>query len=54
MILTWGSNNYVKYMIYNFKNTLGFDPSKKHSAIPPNYKPEVYITDLCNDTEKAQ
>ena len=38
----------------NFKNTFGFDLSKKHTAIPPYYNPELYTTDLFNDAEKAQ
>ena len=38
----------------NFKNTLCFDPSKKHADIPPNYKPEINITDICNDAKKDQ
>ena len=37
-----------------FKNTLGFDPSKQHAAMPPTYKPELDTTELCTDTEKAQ
>ena len=35
MILTWGSKTYVKRMVEKFKNTFVFDPSKKHSVMPP-------------------
>ena len=38
----------------NFKNTFGFEPSKQHSAMPPDYKTELDTTDLCTDTEKGQ
>ena len=31
--------------MYNFKNTLVFKPSKKHSAMPPEYKPELDTTE---------
>ena len=37
-------------MMDNFKNTLGFDPSKKHAAMPTDYNPELETTDLCNNT----
>ena len=40
-------------MVDNFKNTFGFDPTKKHSVVPHNYKPELDTTELCTDTEKA-
>ena len=53
-ILTWGSNTYVKLMMGKFKNTSGFEPTKQHADMPPNYKPEINITDLCNDAEKDQ
>ena len=53
-ILTWGSKIYVKQMIENFKNTFGFDPSKQHSTIPPDYNRKLYTTKLFADTEKAQ
>ena len=38
----------------NFKNTLAFEPSKKNSAMSPDYKPELDATELCTDNEKAQ
>ena len=41
-------------MMNNFNNTFSFDPSKQHSDMPPNYKPELDITDICNNDEKAQ
>ena len=41
-------------MINNFRNTFEFDPSKQHCDMPTNYKPELEITYLCNDDEKAQ
>ena len=41
-------------MIDNFKNTFDFDPSKKHAAMPPAYKPELDTNGLFTDTEKAQ
>ena len=53
-ILAWGYKTYVKCMMDNFNNTFGFDTSKKNAAIPPDYKPELYTTDLYNDSEKAQ
>ena len=45
---------YGKHIMDNFNNTFGFDTSKKNAAIPPDYKPELYTTDLYNDSEKAQ
>ena len=53
-ILTWGSKTYVKHMMDNFNNNFGFDTSKKHNAIPPDYKPDLYTADVCNDYKKAQ
>ena len=53
-ILTWGFKTYVKHMMDNFNNTLIFEPSRKHSAIPPGYTHELDTTELCNDTEKSQ
>ena len=38
----------------NTKNTFGFEPSKKHSTMTTEYKPELNPTELCTDTEKAQ
>ena len=49
-ILTWDSKTYVKRMMDNFKNPFGFDTSKQHAAILPDYKPEFYTTGLCTDT----
>ena len=37
-ILKWVSKIYVKQMMDNFNNTFGFEPSKKNSATPPDYK----------------
>ena len=51
-ILTWVSKTYVKIMMENFKNTYVFDPPKQHSAMPPEYKPDIDTTDLYNDPEK--
>ena len=53
-ILTWGYKTYFKRMMDNFKNTFGFEPSKKHAAMTPDFKPELETTELCNNTEKAQ
>ena len=36
-------------MVDNLKNTFGFEPSKKYAYMPPDYKPELYTTELCND-----
>ena len=41
-------------MMENFNKTFGFEPSKHHYAMPPEYKPELYTTELFTDTEKAQ
>ena len=53
-ILAWGSTTYVKRMMDNFNNILGFEPSKKHAAIPPDYKTELETPELFTDTENAQ
>ena len=36
----------------NFNNTFGFDLSKQHSGMPPNYKPGMDTTGLCKDAKK--
>ena len=41
-------------MMYNFKNTFGFELSKQHAAMPPDYKPEIDTTDLYTDADKVQ
>ena len=41
-------------MMEKFNNTFGFDPSKQPAAIPPDYKPDIDTTNLCNDSEKVQ
>ena len=41
-------------MMYNFNNIFFFEPSKKHSAMPPDYKLELDTTESCTDTEKSQ
>ena len=41
-------------MMATFKNTFVFEPSKQHVVTPPDYKPEIDITDLCNNAEKDQ
>ena len=53
-ILTWVSKTYVKRMIANFNNTFGFEPSKQHSDMPSDYKPELDTTDPCNNDDKDQ
>ena len=50
----WVSKTYVKRMMYNFKNTLGFYPPKQHGIMHPNYKPDIDTTDLFNNHEKYQ
>ena len=45
-ILMCCSKTYVKRMMDNFKNTFFFEPSKEHTAMPTNYKPEFNITDI--------
>ena len=40
-ILTWGSNTYVKRLMENFKNTFGFEDSKQHVVMTPEYNPEL-------------
>ena len=35
-ILTWGFKTSVNQIMYNFKNTFRFEPSKKHSDMPLN------------------
>ena len=47
-ILTWSSKTYGKRMVDKFKTTLGFEPTNQYSNIPPGYKPELDINDLCN------
>ena len=37
-----------------FKNTFGFEPSKQHSLMTPDYKPELDTADLCNYYQKLQ
>ena len=41
-------------MIDKFKNNFGFEPSKQHYAMPNNYKPELNITVICNNTNNNQ
>ena len=41
-------------MMDNSKNTFGFESYKQHSAMPPNYKPDIDISDICNDANKSQ
>ena len=53
-IRKWGSKTYVKRMMGNFKNTLGFYLSKQHTAMYPNYKPQLDTTQLWTATEKVQ
>ena len=38
----------------NFNKTFGFEPSKHHYAMPPEYKPELYTTEFFTHTEKLQ
>ena len=40
--------------MYNFKNTLGFETSKKHAEMSPDYNPELDTTELWTDTEKVK
>ena len=51
-ILTWVSKTYFKRMMENFNNNFGFDLSKQHSDMPPNYKPGMDTTGLCKDAKK--
>ena len=41
-------------MMYSLNNTFGFEPSNKHYDVPPNYNPDINITELCNDTNNYQ
>ena len=52
--MTWGSKKYVKSIMENFKSTFGFEPSKQHSEMPPDYKPELYTTEIFTETKKEQ
>ena len=54
MICTWRSNTYLKRIMGNFKNMLVSGYTKQHAAMSHDYKPELTITDFCNDDEKAQ
>ena len=38
----------------NFKNTFCFEPPKKNSTMPPDYKTGIDTTELWNDDEKEQ
>ena len=53
-ILTSVSKTYAKLMMDNFNINFGFIPSKQHTDMPPNYKPDIDITDLYNDADKAR
>ena len=53
-ILIWGSKTHVKQTMGNFNNTFGFEPSRQHYVMIPYYNPELYITELCTNTYKAQ
>ena len=53
-IPTWGSKTYVKRMMYNFKNTFRFGPSKQDAVIPLDYMPQIDTNDLFNYSDKAQ
>ena len=45
---------YGKHIMDNFNNTFGFEPSNQHSAMYPDYKPDLDTTELCTDTKKAK
>ena len=53
-ILILGSKTYDKCMMDNFKNSFSFEPSKQHADMPPNYKPDLKITDIYNDANNAK
>ena len=38
--------------MYNFNNTFDFEQSNQHSAIPPDYKPELNITDIFKNSNE--
>ena len=50
----WVSNTFVKHMMNNFKNNFGFETTNQNTAMPHYCNPELDITDICNDDEKAQ
>ena len=53
-IITWGSKTYGKRMMENFNKCFGFEPSKQHARIPPDYKTEIDTTVSYKDAEKEQ
>ena len=53
-IITWISKTYVKPIVDNLKNKFGLEPNNKYTATPPNYNPQLDITDLYNHANKDQ